>query len=158
MQLWLQFNELRCQVVSLVSLTQIKIMLMNERERETERERQSELVCRHWEITAKDDGNVLFRPPLFILPNERATATRLRLTVTLPLPRPLPLLRPLPRPRPQPQPLPLLLLLLRRLSLISQSRFSHISALPSISAKCFPLPLLCLIFVFHFSFCTALIL
>lgn len=54
-----KFNELRRQELC-VSLTQIKIMLMNGRERERARKRQSEFVCRHREITAKDDGNVLF--------------------------------------------------------------------------------------------------
>lgn len=151
-QLAAKFNELR----QVVSLTQIKIMLMNEgRAREKERQREKEGDC----LPAQPNHGQgrrqrPFRSVLFILPNERATATR-RQRVSWPWlylaaasatwPRPRPVLRPL-----------LLLLLQRRLSLISQSRFSHISALPSISAtQNFSSP--CLIFVFHFSLCTALI-
>lgn len=54
-QLAAKFNELR----QVVSLTQIKIMLMN-KARAREREKERKIVCRHSQITAKDDGNVLF--------------------------------------------------------------------------------------------------
>lgn len=54
-QLAAKFNELR----QVVSLTQIKIMLMN-KARAREREKERKIVCRHNQITAKDDGNVLF--------------------------------------------------------------------------------------------------
>lgn len=143
-QLAAKFNELR----QVVSLTQIKIMLMNE-----PRAREREGDC----LPAQPNHGQgrrqrPFRPVRFSF---CLMSARLRRggnanpdrdsASLLPRPRPLPVLRPL-----------LLLLLQRRLSLISQSRFSHISALPSISAtQNFSSP--CLIFVFHFSLCTALI-